>query len=113
MGLRRLLNRQASAQRPTEPLARLVELGRAEEGVATSATPTGPFAQLRTQGEAGPTRLVRFDKTAELVESAAEVSTADSKTQVESPRSRSGYMWVSERSRSRRAAWADFVDRTF
>jgi len=73
--------------------------------------PGAPFAPLTTRADAGPVRVVSVDEKAEpSLESVGQVSAEKSK-KAEPPRSRSGYMWVSERSRSKRAAWADMPER--
>jgi hypothetical protein len=75
---------------------------------------TGLFAPLKTQSDAAPVRVVSVDEKRELVsDSVGEFSVANSKRAVESSRSRSGYRWVSQVSREKRAAWADFVDQSF
>jgi hypothetical protein len=96
VGLRKLL-----ARKPAEdPLKRLAELGREH--------PTPRFADRATRDEAAPVRVASVDKTA-----AAESVVVEEKRAVEPPRSRSGYRWVSQRSREKRAAWAPFTDQTF
>jgi hypothetical protein len=119
MGLRRLLTRQPAAEPPTEPLARLAEIGRAEDPPAqegdrasSAASPTGRLAPPTTQGDPVPISPVTVDKKVELVsESAGQVAAAKSKRAVEPPRSRSGYVWRSQASRSKRAAWADMPEK--
>jgi hypothetical protein len=108
VGLRRLLNRQTAE----DPLKRLAELGR-EESSATGAYPARPFAEPATRDEAAPICLPPVGEKVGLVsESAAEVSAAKSK-KAEPPRSRSGYVWVSQRSRAKRASWFDYTSQTF
>jgi hypothetical protein len=69
MGLRRLLTRQPAAGRPIEPLARLAELGRAEdpherEGdrLSSRATPTRLVAQPTREALAAPLSPVGVEK---------------------------------------------------
>ena len=106
MGLRRLLNRQAAQ----DPLERLAELGRQ---TVSAATPT-PRQKAPADARDCPPAVsgVAIDKKVELVsESAGQVSEAKSKKAAEPPRSRSGYVWRSQASRSKRAAWADMPER--
>jgi hypothetical protein len=100
---RRFLLGQPAAE---DPLERLVELGRAEDPAATPH-PTRQIAELKTQDEAAPLSLASVDKKV------VDVFEVEAKRAVEAPRSRSGYVWVSQKSRSSRAGWADFVNRTF
>jgi hypothetical protein len=97
VGLRKLLSRQPAE----DPLERLAELGR-----ETAHHPAPAFAELATEGAAAPISPVSVD------ERVVEISVAKAK-RAESPRSRSGYVWVSRASRSKRAAWADFVNQRF
>ena len=72
MGFRRFLNRQTAAERPTEPVARLAELGRAEspderEGDHPSSPAGGyagvlPFADEETRDDAPPVSSVGLNK---------------------------------------------------
>ncbi len=87
-----------------EPLERLAELGR-EAGSA--ADPTRQFAEPATQSAAAPIR------DAAVVKKAGEFSVAKSKKRVESRRRAPSYVWVSQASRGKRAAWADFVNQSF
>jgi hypothetical protein len=100
VGFRRLLNRQTAA----EPLARLAELGRAETPTPTS---TRQIRQLNASSDAAPMREACVDKMAEPV-----LVVVDRKEEA-APRSRSGYMWVSQRTRDARMLSADFADQTF
>jgi hypothetical protein len=119
VGLRRLLNRQTAAERPIEPLTWLAELGRAEdphERSRATLTPTGvrQFRQPTRESDAAPARLVSVDEKVEpALDSVGRFSVANSKRAVVLPRSRSGYVWVSQASRSKRAGWADFTGQTF
>jgi hypothetical protein len=97
VGLRKLLGRKP----PKDPLEHLAEPGRETGG----GYRTGPFAPLKTQGEAPPVCVASVDKRV------GPISVADSKRAVDPPRSRSGYIWRSEASRSKRAAWADMPER--
>jgi hypothetical protein len=103
VGLRKLL-----ARKPAEdPLKRLVELGREE--LASSGR--RPFAGVATRDEAAPICLSPVDEKVGLVsEPVAESFVAKSK-RAEPSRSRSGYVWISEKSRSKRAGWADMPER--
>jgi hypothetical protein len=102
VGLRKLLTR-----RPAEyPLERFVDLG----GAQADPHPIRQFAEMKTQAPAEPIRPVAFGKESSS-ESADDLAAA--KRRAEPPRSRSGYFWVSQRSRNRRTGWADFVNRTF
>jgi hypothetical protein len=97
MGLRKLLTRQPAE----DPLERLAELGR-----KVGAThPSRPFADATTQSEAAPKRGPSVDERVERS------FVAESKERVEPSRSRSGYVWVSQASRSKRASWADMPER--
>jgi hypothetical protein len=105
VGLRKLL-----ARKPAEdhPLKRLAELGREE----LASSRRRPFAGVATRDDATPICLSPVDEKIGLVlESAGQVSVGKPKTAVESSRSRSGYVWVSQRSRAKRAAWADMPER--
>jgi hypothetical protein len=87
-----------------------------EDPPATGGYGTGQIAELTTQDEALPISLVEDDK--KVVAGSVEVPrqerfTVESKKATAPPRSRSGYVWVSERSRGSRAGWADFVNRAF
>jgi hypothetical protein len=104
VGLRRLLNRQAAAERPVEPLTWLAELGRAEDAEEQGGTRPPPFADQATRSGAPPLSPVAVDKTA------AEFSAVESKRPVERRRIPS-YVWVSQASRDRRASWADMPER--
>jgi hypothetical protein len=82
--------------------------------------PPGPLAGPTTQGDAAPIRDVAVDKKVELVseqssrrreDSKARVFVAKPKREVEPPRSRAGYVWRSQASREKRAAWADMPER--
>ena len=102
MGLRSLLNRQAVAEQPAQPLARLAELGRAD-----TPTPTGvrAFAPLTTQADAAPVSDVGLDKKPELVE-------LESQKKAELRRVPS-YIWRSRASRERRSQAVDFGNTRF
>jgi hypothetical protein len=103
VGLRKLLARKQAE----DPLERLAALGREHH-------PTPQFAELATRDEAAPIRVVSVDKkVGEVSVAESRPTTPESKKAVEVPRSRSGYVWVSQRSRAKRAAWADFTDQTF
>lgn len=88
-------------------------------GLVESTTPKEPRADPTRQKapptrerDAAPIRLPSVDKKLEPVsEAAGEISTAKSKRAVESSRSRSGYVWVSQASRSKRASWADMPEK--
>jgi hypothetical protein len=100
MGLRRLLTRQPAE----DPLERLAELGRETR---SAADPTRPNVRLNAHADAAPISLASVEKKV------IDVFAVKAKKAVDPPRSRSGYVWVSQASRSRRAAWADFANRTF
>jgi antitoxin (DNA-binding transcriptional repressor) of toxin-antitoxin stability system len=101
MGLRRLLTRQPAE----DALERLAELGR--ETVTHS---TRPVAQLNGEAVAGRSCAVSVGEKPEPV---AEISPAKRRRTVESSRSRSGYRWLSQRSRESQASWHDFVSTRF
>jgi hypothetical protein len=105
VGLRRLLNRRPAEVEAEDPLERLAELG--AEDPEANPHPARQIAELATRDEAPPISLVGDGKKV------VDVSAAESKKTPEPPRSRSGYVWMSQASRSRRAGWADFVNRTF
>jgi hypothetical protein len=110
VGLRRLLNRQTTAERPTEPLRRLAEIGRAED----ASSRRWPFADRATRDEAAPLRGASVDKKPELVsDSAAEVSVGNFKKAIDQPRRAPSYVWRSQRSLAQRSAAIDFSDTTF
>jgi hypothetical protein len=105
VGLRKLL-----ARKPAEdPLKRLAELGR-----ETGRYHPRQFRHGTGESDAAPSYLSPVDEKVGLVSGpAARISTTKAKRAPEPPRSRSGYVWVSQRSRAKRAAWADFTDQTF
>jgi hypothetical protein len=119
VGLRRLLNRQTAAEPLTDPLTRLADLGRTEDPHERSrATPTPAgvrqFRQSTRESDTAPARLVSVaEKVEPALDSVGRFSVANSKRAVVLPRSRSGYVWVSQASRSKRAGWADFTGQTF
>jgi hypothetical protein len=96
MGFRRFLG-LAEPTTPTEPA----------DPSATGGYGARPFAGVTTQANAAPVSLASVDKKV------VDVFAVESKKAVDPPRSRAGYVWVSQASRSRRAGWADFVNRTF
>jgi hypothetical protein len=96
VGLRKLL-----ARKPAEdPLERLAALGREEGGTY----PSRPFRHAIGESDPAPACVAPVD------EKAGEISVGRAK-KAEPPRSRSGYCWVSQRSRSKRAGWADMPER--
>jgi hypothetical protein len=121
VGLRSLLNRQAAAARPIEPLARLAKLGRMEEpdereGDRASSDPhphrPPPFAEQATRDRTAPSSPVAVGKKrSELVpELAVESSAVESKKT--EPR-RVAYVWRSQASRERRSQAVDFGNTRF
>ena len=78
------------------------------------ATPIRQFAPpARTSGTA-PISPVSVDKKPEpLPVAVAEISTVENRKGTVEPRSRSGYVWVSQRTRETRTGWAGILDRDF
>ena len=99
MGLRRLLNRQATAEPLRESLPPLTELA------GEPATPTRQSAQLSAKGETAPTSPISIDKTAEQSE---QISVRTEKKSARQP----SYVWISQKT-DIRAGWADYIDRPF
>jgi hypothetical protein len=99
VGLRKLLTRQPAE----DPLERLAERGREPD---SAVTPSAAFADRATRDDAAPIYGAPTDKTA------GSFFVAKSKKAVGPLGRRSGYVWISERSRSKRASWADFTDQT-
>jgi hypothetical protein len=92
------------AQTPTE----------LEDSPPEGGTSPGLFAPLTTESETAPLPVVSVDKRVGLVsEPVGQVLVTNSKRPVEVSRGRSGYVWVSQASRLKRAAWADFARQTF
>jgi hypothetical protein len=106
MGLRKLLTRQPAdpdqgRTKPFDPIERFRELGRTEDPVH----PSRQFPGATTQSDAASVSAARVD------EKAADFSGGISKKKPS--RSRSGYMWVSQRSRDSQATFKSFVDQRF
>jgi hypothetical protein len=98
VGLRKLLSRQPAE----DPLERLAELGRETAHHPT----TRHFPRPARESDAAPVRVASVD------EKVGDCSVVKAK-RGEPPRSRSGYRWLSQRSRESYAAWHDFVSTRF
>jgi hypothetical protein len=99
MGFRKFLTRQSAEAEAGDLLERLAELGRADP-------PPPPFAPLKTPDETPPLSSAAVDKKAARMSAVVE-----SKRAAQSPRRGSGYLWVSQRSREKRAAWASMPEK--
>ena len=111
MGLRSLLNRQ---QRPAEPLARLAELGRAEDPPTSPLTPTQPKAHPTREAIAAPISPVGLTKKARSNQQRVAVSACPKSVQeIEKRGPLDPRAWRSQKSREARSEAVHFADTTF
>lgn len=106
MGLRSLLSRQPAAESPVEPLAELAAIGRAEDPDDHPSSPPlettsgAPFAPLTTVSDPAGVSPVAVGKKSGV-------------TSVGKLRSRSGYVWVSQKSREAGSEAVRFAETNF